>query len=342
MSDKPIKVNKTVAQPEIQPTETSTEASTRPELNESQQPPPPDVPIEQDSPELPLESTTDTSEPGLEVSPEQSITEFDTYEQEDVEVPISMFQAVGIIVGEVDLNESGANTVTINRYKYQLSYKRLQSIQALKKEIENTGERTQRLIVYPKAIHFPRKEQPHQIAFQLVGFDKGREPPPVISTELGNNEFKLSGLWQFIPVCSTPCISVFRNFTPERLEYIKQALPAKKVRFMKASHLPLLWKDSPVRPFRYNPRLGKEQGRPAFVTLKAKFIPGRNVFGFEALLAPPQETAPKFLKASKEEKATVQQEARKNKPPAQTFKKDDEKQSQPLPKPVRQKPTQES
>lgn len=72
----------------------------------------------------------------------------------------------------------------------------------------------------------------------------------------------------------------------------------------------MLWKDAPLRPFRFNPKAPKvDQGHPAFVTLKAKFLPGRDVFGFLAELAPPQETAPRFLKASKQDKATVQQAA---------------------------------
>jgi hypothetical protein len=33
---------------------------------------------------------------------------------------------------------------------------------------------------------------------------------------------------------------VFRNFSNERLEFIKQSEPARKVKFMKASHIPLL------------------------------------------------------------------------------------------------------
>jgi len=110
----------------------------------------------------------------------------------------------------------------------------------------------------------------------------------------------------------TPCISVFRNFSDERLEFIKQAEPARKVKFMKASHIPLLWKDAPINPFRFNPKLEKDQqGRAVFVTLKAKFLPGRDVFGFVALTALPKDSAPRFLKASKEDKATVQLAAKK-------------------------------
>jgi len=225
-----------------------------------------------------------------------------------------MFQAVGIIVGSIDLSSEDRMGVTIGQSSYPLFYapSKRRAFEALKKEIEATGNTNQRLVVYPRVMHFPKREQPHSMSFQVVGFDKGREESSV-SSELQDMEFKLSGLWQFIPVCPTPCISVFRNFTSSRLETIKQAEPAYKVKYMKASHLPVMWKDAPVRPFRFNPKADYDQGRPAFVSLKAKFLPHRNVFEFEALLAPPQEKAPRFLKASKEDKALVQQEAKKNK-----------------------------
>ncbi|AHJ30884.1 hypothetical protein BMF81_02741 [Nodularia spumigena UHCC 0039] len=274
--------------------------------------------------------------------PEEVIIDADT--QEEIEDSGAIFQAIGVIVGDVNLNPDGKNTVTISNFEYPLFYipQKRKVFDALTKEIETTGNRTFRLVVYPKAIHFPRKDQPHSMTFQLVGFDRGREQQTV-SAELQDNEFKFSGLWQFIPVCQTPCISVFRNFTRERLEYIKQAEPTRKVKFMKASHLPLFWKDSPVRPFRFNPKAEKEdQGHPVFVSLKAKFLPGRNVFGFVALLAPPQETAPRFLKASKKDKATALQESKKNKATVpQPSKKDNPKPINNLPKPVLKKQSPE-
>jgi hypothetical protein len=258
-----------------------------------------------------LESTQ--AVPTLETPSDEEQVNVDTSTNSDVESTAAIFQAVGVITGSVNFTTDGQSTVTIGSYEYPLYYSKRQwdVLNALKKEIENTGNHNQRLVVYPKAIHFPRKEQPHRIAFQLVGFDRGRKLDAV-SGELEDLEFKLSGLWQFIPVCSTPCISVFRNFSDERLEFIKQAEPARKVKFMKASHIPLLWKDAPINPFRFNPKLEKDQqGRAAFVTCKAKFLPGRDVFGFVALTALPQEAAPRFLKASKEDKATVQSAAKK-------------------------------
>ncbi|MBD2509844.1 hypothetical protein H6G91_21535 [Nostoc muscorum FACHB-395] len=278
--------------------------------------------------------------PTVETPSDEEQVNVDTSTSTEIESPAAIFQAVGVITGDVNFTTDGQSTVTIGSYEYPLYYSKRQwdVLNALKKEIENTGNQNQRLVVYPKAIHFPRKEQPHRIAFQLVGFDRGRKLDAV-SGELEDLEFKLSGLWQFIPVCSTPCISVFRNFSDERLEFIKQAEPARKVKFMKASHIPLLWKDAPIRPFRFNPKVAKEeQGRAVFVTVKAKFLPGRDVFGFVALTALPQEAAPRFLKASKEDKATVQLAAKKAKPRVQRpSKKDNQGGSNPPLKPILKK-----
>jgi hypothetical protein len=105
----------------------------------------------------------------------------------------AIFQAIGVIVGSVNFQEDGKNTVTIGQSEYQLYYipKKQRVFAALKKEIEATGNHTQRLVVYPKVTHLPRREQPHQVAFQLVGFDRGREEEAV-SSELSDNEFKFS------------------------------------------------------------------------------------------------------------------------------------------------------
>lgn len=220
----------------------------------------------------------------------------------------SIFQAVGIVTKTVNLMGDSKNTVTIGDSTYPLFYltHKRKAFDALKLEIATTGNLQQRLIVYPKVTHFPSKQRLHQIAFQLVGFDKGQQLEGV-SGELLDLEFKLSGLWQFIPVCRTPCISIFRNFSRERLDYIKQAQPVKKVKFLKACHLPLLWKDAPSKPFRFNLKAEADRGHPIFVSLKAKFLPERNVFGFVEQLAPLQETAPRFLKASKQDKASLLQ-----------------------------------
>ncbi|WP_207714397.1 hypothetical protein [Scytonema sp. UIC 10036] len=228
------------------------------------------------------------------------------------EEPGAIFQAVGVITGKVKFGEANNNTITIGTKEYPLFYapRKQKAFDALKKEIEASGESTQRVVVYPRFTHFPGRDVPPNVGFQLVGFDKGRHEE-VISEELADMEFKLCGLWQFIPVCRTPCISVFKNFTKERLEHIKQSEPAKKVKYMKASHLPLFWRDALVPPFRFNPKASKEeQGKPVFVQIKAKFVPHRDAFEFDSLLGLPLEKPPKFLKASKDDKATAIAEKR--------------------------------
>lgn len=222
-----------------------------------------------------------------------------------------LFKAVGVIQGEVNLSEDGIHTVTFDKKTYRLKFasEKRATLYALKQEIRNTGNKFQRLIVYPRIIHFPKRGQPPVFYFELVGFERRAVTDRGILNELSDLEFKLSGLWQFIPVSQVPCVSIFKNFTEARKLYIKQVEPVVKVRFMKAAHLPLFWRDAPIAPFRYNPRIPKEeQGRAKFVQIKARFLPQRNTFAFMEQMAEPLEEIPRFLKASKSDK----EEQRKN------------------------------
>lgn len=231
--------------------------------------------------------------------------------EESANNPESVFQAIGIVRGTVDFNDKEQQTITVAQQQYPLLYspQYRQALAALKNEVKKTGKTLQRLIVYPKIVHFPKRDTPHELMFQVVGFDVGQ--PREGTLQLEDMEFYLRGLWQFIPVCKTPCISVFRNFSLERLEYIKQAEPKQRVNFMRPSHVPILWRDAPVKPFRFNPKTDKEQqGSPVFVQVKAKFLPSRNLFGFDALLQLPMEKPPKFLKVSKADKQAALQAAR--------------------------------
>ncbi len=240
------------------------------------------------------------------------------------------FKAVGIVKGEVNFGEDGINTVVIGGKSYRLKYSsdKVRAMLALKLQIKNTANNEQRLIVHPRVIHFPNREQPYIFYFELVGFEARLTQDKSIFNVLNDFEFKLCGLWQFIPVCRTPCVSVFRNFTEERKLFIKAAEPLVKMRFVKSSHLPLVWQSSSATPFRFNPRLDKEnQGHPKFVQLKAKFVPGRDSFMFLEEVAAPMDEAPRFLKASKQDKA----QQRKKTPPTNNV----EKRVTPKPKLVR-------
>jgi cell division septation protein DedD len=270
-----------------------------------------------------IEAPAELKTPETTEAPAKLETPETTEEEPEPETSNAFFQAVGILPGEVSFEEGSImSKVTVGGKEYRLLFKpRLMSAMvALKLEIKQSGSTTQRLIVYPKVMHFPKQDQPHQLAFQLVGFEKD-PASSAISMQLEDFEFKLSGLWQFIPVCRVPVISVFRNFDEtihQNLKKLDEAVAAKKkVNFMKATHVPLIWKDAPFKPFRFNPKLEKEeQGRPLFLQLKAKFIPAKDGFEFVALLAPPLEKAPKFFKASNDDKATVQKQKKKNATPS--------------------------
>jgi hypothetical protein len=217
----------------------------------------------------------------------------------------ALFQAVGIICGEIT-SEGEKTFVTIGEKSYALYYSSThkRAYEALKKEITSTGITQQKLIVYPRITHFPGGKQPYRLEFQLAGFVGHSVSGGGIESVLQENEFKICGLWQFIPVCRVPCISVFKNFNQQRLEYIKSAPLDKKVNFMKASHIPVLWRDSPVPPFRFNKNLDKEtQGKASFVQLKARFNSANDNFEFVELLEIPSESPPNYLKAGKKDKA---------------------------------------
>lgn len=220
----------------------------------------------------------------------------------------AIFQGIGVIVGNISFIEKKA-FVKIGEKEYNLFYSssHKKAFEALKLHVKKTGVSNLRLIVYPKIMHFPKREQPYFVGFQLVGFrlpDTQNENKANVDQELQDFEFKLSGLWQFIPVCQVPCITVQKNFSEERLTYIKEAPIEQKVNFMKASHVPVMWKDAPIRPFRFNPRLDKEeQGQASFIEIKATFVPDEDIFQFKELRSKPKQESPKFLKAGKKQKA---------------------------------------
>lgn len=215
------------------------------------------------------------------------------------------FQALGVIVGDVNFDEEEKSDVwqtaiAINGKQYPLypASGHRDAFLALKKEVSNSGSK-QRLLVYPKVIHFPKRDQPYILSFQLLAFNRDFK-----QLDLNDFDFKLAGIWQNIPVCAQPCISVFKNFNEERLAYVKTIAVEQKVRFMKATHIPVQWLDAPVKPFRFNPRLEKEQqGKASFVAIKARFSPDKDVFNFVALRSLPSESLPKFFKAGKKDKA---------------------------------------
>ncbi len=228
----------------------------------------------------------------------------------------NIYQGIGVLRGEVIQEVSGEKEkffVSIktrnSTKKYQLFYTQRyrRSLWKLKEEIKNNGN-NQRLIVYPRILHLPKKNKPYQVRFQLVRLDNGSNSG---AAEMADFEFKLAGKWQFIAACKTPVISIHRNLTEAQLQYYKTLEPAKRKKYASASHLPLLWKDAPVPPFRFNPKLEKDkQAETFFVKIKAKFLPDKDLFDFDSLLGMPTTELPKFIKF-KDKKAKQKPETKK-------------------------------
>lgn len=269
-----------------------------------QQEEPPQTPSATVSIEQPVSDAASAPEPVVPASVDEPADEASPSSTPSLEQE-AFFQAVGIINGEIT-TDGDKTFVTIGEKQYSLYYASThkRAYDALKKEIESTGITQQKLIVYPRITHYPGGKQPYQLGFQLAGFVGHSASGEGLTSELEDTEFKICGLWQFIPVCRVPCISVFKNFNKQRLEYIKSAPVDKKVNFMKASHIPVMWRDAPVPPFRFNPKLDKEaQGKASFVQIKAKFNSARDNFEFISLLGIPTEEPPNYLKAGKKDKA---------------------------------------
>lgn len=267
------------------------------------EPPAPIVPrIEQTAAPVPTPKEPPSTIPAQPASDEQG-------QEEPIPNTNAIFQAIGIIVATVNFNDDNRNQVIISDKQYPLfcSPTRQKLYKALKEKIETTGQKQQRLIVYPKVMHFPSQEQPYQLGFSLVNFDSPTKNCET-ARELDDFQFKLSGLWQFIPASPISCISVFKNFDSARVSYIKKATPQQRVQFLKPTHVPVIWNDAPIQPFRFNPQLDKkQQGHASFVEIIAQFLPEKDAFTFTKLRSQPSQSAPRFLSVSKKDKALALQ-----------------------------------
>jgi hypothetical protein len=202
--------------------------------------------------------------------------EEDSEQPEKTEKAKLFFQGVGVIKGLIQSAEEGKYQVKIGDNVYPLMGKKLLLKRALALETELY------LRVYPKA-WYPLKgdRMTVNLGFQLVAFQTELREADTL------NIFILRGLWQFIPQYKRPVLSIYRN---ERLGDWDKC---------KSNHLPLLWQDSPVKPFYFNPKAPKEEDKKPeryFCQLEARFIPAKNCFGFVTLLDEPTLRTPKYLK----------------------------------------------
>jgi len=168
------KNNESPSQKQAQPDESSSEPASSSNCQSSSS----------ETLQKPDEQKKESAEANRETSNQEATTRF--------------FQAIGVIEGEVSFDEQGQAKVTLNGKDYPLLYipKQKYKLSALQKHINQTGNAVKRLVVYPRAIHFPDKETPQQIQFQLLRFEQG-ETRLGVSQELDNMEFQFAGFLAF-------------------------------------------------------------------------------------------------------------------------------------------------
>lgn len=245
----------------------------------------------------------------------QSLTDSQQHDQktesisdEDDEDESRIFQAVGVLKGtfksESVVNDQGKETriffFCIQGKTYRLRIKK-DAFLAFKMQFNNHPLAQVYVIVYPFLMFIPKK--PPELRFELVSWQdelyEGKE----------ENEFILRGIWQFIPQYRRPLISVMRNWCEKEK---RDDLLNKGDQF-KPVHIPILWKDSPVPPYRFNPKAEQQPDR-YFVELKCRFISKMDSFGVKEILSEPTTTHPKYLMSkTKMEKVAALREEKKEK-----------------------------
>ena len=232
-----------------------------------------------------------------------------------------VFSAVGILQGDIEQTQDDKLGIKIGDKSYPLfpTPRYRKSWDTLKGEISHLGVVSKKLLVYPKCIYFSDHKKPYRISFNIVSHQT-EESGKGIFTSFNPCEFQLFGLWKFISPYPTPVISVFKNYSDERYAKFKDLEPQLKAKYARGLHLPLLWKDALVPPFRFDPQDKQQKKEIYFVGLKAKFNSQLDVFEFDSLLAPPTLEHPKHFryKITQEKKASTKSRKGKKKDKSKT------------------------
>lgn len=205
------------------------------------------------------------------------------------------FQAIGVIRSQLVINKERLEIV-IKDQQYPLYYKDVIIYKMLLKTIKKGGN-PKEIVVYPKVKHSPEKNTMQQIGFCLLSFRMPEHEILDHELKLDNLEFVFRGVWQFIPVCRIPVVSIYRNKSSYLKEKIDNLDEIDRARELKTTHLPTIW-HADISPFKYkmNGNQQNQQDDKYFVQIKAKFLPNRNCFGFKEILEKPTLEIPSFMK----------------------------------------------
>lgn len=191
--------------------------------------------------------------------------------EESQEKNSHFFQGIGMIYGAIAAKEDGFVVRLENGQEFGLAIARRHRLIQ-----EHIVDKPMNLRVYPQVRYTKGDRENYNLYFKLVSWEEGAKSP-----EAG--QFILRGLWQFIPQYKRPVISVYRNEKRGEMDRCK------------SSHIPTIWKDSTVRPFKFNPK-AKEQGDRYFCEFKAKFIPRLKAFGVDEAIEEPTKKIPRYIK----------------------------------------------
>ena len=203
-----------------------------------------------------------------------------------------MFQALGKMVLTPYLKDNDLK-IELDGLEYDLLYGddfTFQAHKALRQELMKNGSRKMLLKLYPNT-RFSRKSSSAKLSFILGDFAKkyytNRKYP---------SKFKLRGIWQYIPQCETPVISIYRNM--EQLWQFKKLNEKEQLKLAKPKHIPVVWDDAPVEPFKYVKEVAKEEQMPRyFVEVRAIIFDG--VYVVQEMLREPTLDIPTHIKGEK-------------------------------------------
>jgi hypothetical protein len=211
----------------------------------------------------------------------------------------NFFQAIGILSGKLIFDRGFK--IELDGKQYNAKFKNDNLLYFV--ELGKVG----RFALYPKVIHFPARETAPTIYFDVVAISYSDSNNSTgLFEKLQDNEFILCGLWQFIPVCPTPVVSVLHNYNDDLLAQIAKLSTAAKCKKLKAQHLPLIWKPPIVPAFRYQ-KDAEVQEEKYFISVKATLDIKREVFIFERLIGMPTTEVPKGFVVGKAMKAEALQ-----------------------------------
>lgn len=266
--------------------------------------------IQQSLDELKLErQKAEASAKELEQPPPEPSSSSSHSEDDTAKHPVnnSVFQAIGVIKGHIESelvkNEEGEEKTLLSLVHQGKKYKLKMpgfKFKVLLQEHQKSPHQELYFRVYPYLQFIPK--MPPELRFQINGWQLSPYE------DMKENEFILRGIWQFIPQYRRPLITVMRNW----IEKKKRDYLLERGLDFKGIHVPLLWKDSSVAPFRFNPKADK-QGDRYFVEMKAKFIPKLDTFGFVELLSEPTTTFPRHLLSQAKMARIIERRAQRKK-----------------------------